>query len=353
MADRPAPAQIDALTGLRGLAALWVVLYHLTVRQHWPVFESGWLGVDMFFTLSGYLLTYVYADRAIFGTMRGYVGFLMTRLARIYPLHVFALLLVGLLAVTLPGALPPRFGGTTAETSRGLAQALLLIQNWPFMSLNNWNEPAWTLSTEWLAYVLFPGFLWAANLPRTAMSAMGIAVLLPLLYGIMLAQFGSPVENYIDDLANARMVAAFGAGCLVCQASRRITTLPPALTPLAFALIALAVQWPAWRVMAMVGFVLLVLVAARDQGRLGRFLSSRPLVFLGDISFSVYLLHLILLNTLSYLLGIDATLSVGLRIVWIIGFVGLTVALAALSYRFIEQPTRRIGRNWAKRVVPV
>jgi peptidoglycan/LPS O-acetylase OafA/YrhL len=350
MADRPAPAQIDALTGLRGLAALWVVLFHLTLRQHWSVLDAGWLGVDMFFTLSGFVLTYVYADRAIFGTLRGYIGFLMTRLARIYPLHVFALLLMGLVVVSLPGAFPASFTGSQVRILRGLAEALLLVQNWPFMSLNNWNEPAWTLSTEWLAYVLFPGFLWAANLPRTGVSALGIAVMLPLLYAIGLAYYGSPVENYIDDLANFRMIAGFGAGCLACQASRRITALPAALTPVAFALIALAVQWPAWRVMAMVGFVLLVLVAARDQGRLGRFLSSRPLVFLGDISFSVYLLHLILLNTLSYLLGIDATLSVGLRIMWIIGFVGLTVALATLSYRFIEQPTRGIGRSWAKRV---
>ena len=217
------------------------------------------------------------------------------------------------------------------------------------MSLNNWNEPAWTLSTEWLAYILFPVFLWAAKLPRSAVSALGVAVVLPLFYGIVLARFGSPVENFIDDVSNARMVAAFGAGCLACQASRRLTRVPTALMPLAFALIALAVLWPVWRVMAMVGFVLLVLVAARDQGRLGRFLASRPLVFLGDISFSVYLLHIILLNVLSFLFGIDATLSIGPRLIWMAGFLGLTVALAALSYRFIEQPARRIGRNWAMR----
>ncbi len=154
MAPRP-PADIASLTGLRGIAALWVVLYHLTDRLRWPVFDAGWLGVDMFFTLSGFVLTHVYADRNMFTTWRSYVGFLMVRLARIYPLHIFALLVVAAVALLVPGYWPPGFAKYPLFGLHGLVEALLLVQNWPFIGLNNWHTPSWTLSNEWMAYLMF------------------------------------------------------------------------------------------------------------------------------------------------------------------------------------------------------
>jgi peptidoglycan/LPS O-acetylase OafA/YrhL len=93
--ERP---NIPALTGLRGVAAAWVALFHLTVGV--PILRHGDLGVDVFFILSGYVLTYVYAGKL--ANSAAYFGFIRARLARIYPLHLVTLCVLALMVVALP-----------------------------------------------------------------------------------------------------------------------------------------------------------------------------------------------------------------------------------------------------------
>lgn len=119
---------LPGLTGLRGYAALAVVLFHYSV----PGFSWGWLSVDVFFVLSGFVLSHVYRD----GLDRA--DFLWARTARTIPTHLVATALVGAAAVAL-------CGNGMAEFVRSLALTAVI------------NPPTWSLTVEWGAYLVFAG----------------------------------------------------------------------------------------------------------------------------------------------------------------------------------------------------
>src|SRR5438874_7436960 len=131
---------IQGLTGLRGVAACWVVLFHL-YSEHGAPLEGGYLGVDIFFILSGFVLSYVYAQEFQSKSSGAYVAFLTARVARIFPLHLAMLAVLGLIVVWLPGfadAYPKpheRFG------LGPFIAAVFLVQNWFHFLPGCWNTP--------------------------------------------------------------------------------------------------------------------------------------------------------------------------------------------------------------------
>ena len=165
----PQAPQIRALTSLRGIAAWWVVIFHF--RQLLPantpailqtIAAQGYIAVDLFFVLSGCVITLNYATWFRRPTPRAYANFLALRLARIYPLHVVMMLFYLLTAIVLALAshhptLGPEYNPTYFLLS------LVLLQNWGFTNDTAWNVPAWSISTEWFAYLIFP--LLAVSLP--------------------------------------------------------------------------------------------------------------------------------------------------------------------------------------------
>lgn len=175
--------ELTDLTACRALFALWVFAYHVNLQvgfAHWlgpfaPVVEHGYLGVDGFFILSGLILTRV--DRDMPFTPAGIARFWGKRLARIYPVHVAVIALLGALFVagTMAGITPrePARFGTYA-----LICHLLLVQGWGTLHHWAWNYPSWSISTEWAGYLLFP-FLIAAY--RNFYDA-AVAISLPLCF---------------------------------------------------------------------------------------------------------------------------------------------------------------------------
>lgn len=145
----PAVPTLDSLTGLRGLAALWVLAYHA-----WSV-PGGYLGVDLFFSLSGFVLALNYVDTALHASPRRYGEFLGKRLARIYPAHVCALLLT-LACVAILAPFGRSLHRPTAFSVEGWWASLLMVQAWQFPVPGVWNVPAWSISAAWAAYLLFP-----------------------------------------------------------------------------------------------------------------------------------------------------------------------------------------------------
>ena len=123
------------------------------------VVAKGYLGVELFFTLSGFILCHVYLDSVADGGFR-YFGFLWARLARIYPLHLATLAGVGVMALAAQAA------GRTIEASvlswSSLPANLLLVHAWGFAPVAGWNHPSWSISAEWFAYLTFPLFAWSA-----------------------------------------------------------------------------------------------------------------------------------------------------------------------------------------------
>jgi peptidoglycan/LPS O-acetylase OafA/YrhL len=172
------PSEIRALAGVRAFPPLVLVMFHFSeghgYRNFWPldyVSARGYLWVEFFFCLSGFILTHVYGARLTqMFTARGYGNFLKARLIRLYPLHVF------MLAVVLATAIVTRYLAHighytsifdltyhTVITPWSLLLNLLLVQAWNTLNSLTWNGVAWFVSVEWALCLLFPLLLWLAN----------------------------------------------------------------------------------------------------------------------------------------------------------------------------------------------
>ncbi|MFL5337706.1 MAG: acyltransferase family protein, partial [Geminicoccaceae bacterium] len=181
--------ELLALTSIRGIAAWWVVLFHLRLLlAPWlpsaaiALLDQGNLAVDLFFVLSGFVIALNYGDRLASGratpTRADIADFLFRRFARIYPLHL--LILLGFAAYF--GAAILLGSATVAEQDPGYFLAsLFLVQNWGFLHALKWNVPAWSISTEACAYLLFPLLLrFAAPARRPSWLLAASAILIGL-----------------------------------------------------------------------------------------------------------------------------------------------------------------------------
>ena len=205
---------IRQLTGVRFVAAFWVVLYHYqpalaTAGVLFPllheVLRVGSLGVDLFFTLSGFILTHTYLTKLgpkVAGKSAGH--FLWLRLARIYPVHFVMLNVAGLavLAASLAGSGDARDRDWLNPIS--YIKQLLLIQEWGPDPSRGWNFVAWSLSMEWLAYLFFPLvalILWRVKdrLSAPALAVVAFLCLTPLLwigFTLSLIHISEPTRPY-------------------------------------------------------------------------------------------------------------------------------------------------------------
>jgi peptidoglycan/LPS O-acetylase OafA/YrhL len=164
-------SQLPSLTSLRGLAALWVVLYHYSVQcfpnldaaHYTQLVSKGYLAVDMFFMLSGFVMTHVYlhAFSDSDGIKLHYRSFIVARVARLYPLHIFILLLFVATAAT--SQLMAGSGAVSLQSIplqgpqsvTAFLANLFMLQGLDAGKLS-WNYPAWSISVEFVAYLAFP-----------------------------------------------------------------------------------------------------------------------------------------------------------------------------------------------------
>jgi peptidoglycan/LPS O-acetylase OafA/YrhL len=199
------PPAIDSLTGLRGVAALWVVAYHA-----WDA-PGGYLGVDLFFVLSGFVLALNYGSAALHRDPRAWAGFLWKRVARLWPAHLAALVLT-LGAVLLLAPFERSLHRPTDFSLEGWWATVFLVQAWDFPARPTWNVPAWSISAEWAAYLAFPLLAWMAMQVRRATTARLAIVLLYLALALSVDRFGlSGTIGY----AMPRIAAGFCSGVLL------------------------------------------------------------------------------------------------------------------------------------------
>ena len=179
MADRKdRPVEIRALAGARAFPPLLIVLFHFGEGHHYSglpwldlLSARGYLWVEFFFALSGFILTHVYGARvARLFTRAGYSAFLKARLIRLYPLHLF--MLFALLALMLTARAFAHAGGYAsyydlpwhADMSvKGFVLSVLLVHAWNTMNTLTWNGASWFVSVEFALCLLFPLFAWAAQ----------------------------------------------------------------------------------------------------------------------------------------------------------------------------------------------
>ncbi|WP_294332501.1 acyltransferase [uncultured Sphingomonas sp.] len=333
--------ELRALTAARGIAAWWVVLFHLRgaleglPRVAEAILAKGYLAVDFFFLLSGFVLALSHGERLRAGGLAAIPAFLRRRIARIWPLHAamlgFALLLVGILRAS---------GRTTQDFPLAeLPAHLLLVQAWGFANPLCWNDPAWSISCELAAYLLFP--FWALAVDwrrqRTPILLAAIATLLGLLHGAFAARAAADLGQDIAHLGVLRCLLEFATGTLVhalWERWRERRSLPAIGVAIAMGSGWMLGVAETAMVPAMLAALLLALALAARRIRTPR---NGALVHrLGEISYATYLSHFLLWFAFKLAFVHGETIGWPLALLYI----ALVLAASEALHRFVERPAQ-------------
>lgn len=381
---------IRQLTGIRFVAAAWVLLYHLqgplnvlgllAIPVFADVLRVGRLGVDLFFALSGFILTHTYLTRLgprIKARATG--SFLWLRLARIYPVHLVMLVVAGIAVVA-----QARVTGSELDrvwlTPLDFVKNLLLIQEWGPDPQRGWNFVAWSLSMEWLAYLIFPFLvlvLWQLHkrVPTWLLAVLWVATLAPLvLYGLSTSD-----PYYTNNWGSTyRVLTEFTAGALTYLIIRRFmngevgtpravrvadvlsVVLPlvvvagavflanlPAAQPEGASMDADAEPLPPFFHLTLVPLLVAWIGAlALSQRGMARALATRALVLGGFISYSLYMTHLVAFGLWRAALNAAGISDGPLYALATVALVIGALLLAYAMWRWVEEPAREAMRRW-------
>jgi peptidoglycan/LPS O-acetylase OafA/YrhL len=340
---------------MRGFAAWWVVLYHfrdevpkaLFGNTLYSIISHGDLAVDYFFELSGFVIALRYADQFTRPNWAVYKEFLVARFARIYPLYfsVLALFIVNPISVML-------FSTEKTPGNRYdpfyFVLSIPMLQNWGFTTTVGWNIPAWSVSTEWAAYLCFPCFIWFASSFGVTSVRRGL-VALGFLVGLMISCFvsGHNLTADIPQFGLLRCLFEFGVGVSIQRLWHywSTTTAWQSLLALLLALglgttfaLGLAPDF----VVLPATFALLILTFSSEQGSgFGRLLSWSALIILGEVSYSTYLVHYFVKDWIKFLLVGHVSSPFLILVAYLLVVLVLSIAL----YNGIEKPGRFMIRS--------
>ncbi|MEJ2886591.1 acyltransferase family protein [Actinomycetospora aeridis] len=374
---RSATVEIPALTGLRAVAAFWVLLHHVsylpvTGYAEWfapvaPLLAAGPLGVDLFFALSGFLLARSYLDRWRGAPgPRQAVGFVWARLARVWPLYAVLVVLAGLWCAAR--AVLGSDGVITWQgTQPGLdplswVRQLTMTQMWDTGGIDgvSFVLPAWSISAEWAAYLAFPLLAGAAWLirgrPRAVLAALAVLAATPTAAFAVHASLNDAWGGFWA----VRLAAAFTAGVLTWLVVRRVPRTRTVsrwahrVLLLALAEIAVVVYWAATapptaalsadaRVYLAVPFLPVVIGAlALTDGPVARVLGTPRLCHGGRISYALYLVHFLLIEMALVAMTRIPSLApdTAAAALLVPHVVVASVVLAHLAYRYVEEPAQ-------------
>jgi peptidoglycan/LPS O-acetylase OafA/YrhL len=365
---------IKALTGLRIIAAVWVVLFHFRPLLRdaapgfrdalAPVLNCGAQGVDLFFILSGFVLTWNYLDRMGWSwSTRATLHFLWLRLARVWPVYLVTLHLAALWVIfTLHVGHVP-WQDLSGFSAVSYVRQVLLVQLWfqPFFDGSSWDGPAWSISAEWLAYLLFGLlvlviFRMAQTTRARSLIWLAVAASLPPVVMLLVSgQFYTP-WSWLP-----RIVMQFTAGALVAAAvtrlrptdrGRRVSGYASILLIAAIVgLLYLFDAHPLHGVQDTSGlvdvlFVPLVMTLAIGAGSLPALLSTRLMVFGGQISFCVYMVHELVHTAWIWTAEqFQLTLHGTTGKLLVAGLLTITIGAAIVLFHFVEEPARRSMRR--------
>ena len=340
---------MEGLTGIRGFAALAVVFYHY---QAWflegDITTHGYLGVDLFFILSGFVISHSHNRDFPPLTPRNILTFYGLRLARLYPVHVLTLL--GMLLIYVVGThlgFTPKYSHQFEPSS--FVANLLLIHAWGASWPLTWNFPAWSISCEWFAYLLFP-FLRTIGLRLRVPAIAWMVIPYVALVWAFFFLYGRDMNQNDGINALLRVVLEFIMGMGLYQLFRARSWAGMWPLPVCSFMVLWFVPDGLYEPLMILVFLAAILVAA-DQNESSPLL-SRPLVYLGEISYSIYMTHIPIVMSLGK--GGTYLISHGWnRFLVMMGMVVIVLASASLTYHMIEVPCRnRIRRALKTRLRP-
>ena len=372
MSSNPIPTRgqaLPALTGIRLVAATWVVLFHFqdVVYHLLPVslrgreiIDSGYLGVEVFFVLSGFILSHTWSERLRSGDAGVLRRFYSGRFARMYPLHLVSLVGVGLLAL---GAhvLGRSLSSEAVYTPVSFIENLALLQM--ISPEDSWNPPAWSLSAEAAAYLVLPVLVIVIARLRSGLAlavatvgAVGIATV-----ATIAVTRGASFEPTSIGAVWVRIATEFLAGCLLWSCWQRFEVLRTSSTVLALVggvgvlAVVVGIDGVGPSDFLVVPFVAaLVVGCAQVSGPVASALGTRVWDYGGRISFGLYIAHLPVLMVMSNVLPWESHEhdSIVVRTAIVVAYLGTALLAAMILYRVVEEPARRriireMDRRWS------
>lgn len=361
-----APQRFIALDSLRGIAALFIVFYHMGDFgwvAGWTPFRSGWLAVEFFFVLSGFVIAMSYGARLAQGYPRG--SFLLIRFGRVFPLHLAVVAGFTLLEFAV---FRPVFGEAHGlwEWVRGT----FLLDAFAVGASNFYAPVSWAVGVEMILYAL------SALLFGRGPMATAIAILLAAAgaWGIAMQfkvfGFGFLLQRGLFDFALGVLAWGFHQRLAKFEFSAALLTVAEiAIVALIIWLLYLPGKDGRWVLILAPLYVVMVLVFARDRGIVARALHAKPMLWLGQISFALFMVHLFWV-ILPNRFGPRVFAAMG-REDWIapvnqkygllsmappapvataisLALLAGALATAWLAWRFVEEP----ARHWTKRFAP-
>jgi peptidoglycan/LPS O-acetylase OafA/YrhL len=333
-------ADID---GLRAVAVTAVILYHFKI----PGFTGGFVGVDVFFVISGFLISSLIL-RELEEQQFSLLHFYERRVRRLVPALVVLLFAVGIVAsFELFPAAYLRFGQSVAATSVFLSNIEFWREADTYFGSPALEKPllhTWSLAVEEQFYLLFPPLLMLLAPRSKSWTIAALVTLVAVSFGISIwSVFAAPQSGFF--LFPARiwellLGALIAIGAFPIASSRRLNTLLAAsgIAMIAYAVAAYApsTAYPgAAALLPCAGAGLVIYAGLAGTSALNRFLSARPIVFVGLMSYSLYLWHWPIYVFATYHLARDLTPLESASLI------GASFVVATLSWRFVEQPFRR------------
>lgn len=360
------------LDALRGIAAVLVALFHLASYQtpmimnrildFAPSVARSYLLVDWFFILSGFVMAERYGKTFSSGVGKASMGkFVFRRFIRLYPLHFASLLFL----IFLHWGFEPMLGVQVSDPFAVIRNKFTILSNALMLhssglgdqgcfNCTSWNYPSWSISVEWLCYFFIPGFL--VLLSRSFKSAMYTVFILGA--GVL---FLVEIPTGHLDVASwqglIRCAYGMGLGCILQRIYRNGLRLNGALHCGFWISAPFLIHFLPYDTLLVLALApAIYFLACSSQNR---FFGDRLLVWLGERSYSIYMLHSVVQDILSlgFRIAFNQTTqgaSMPAQMLYLLCAMGLTLTLSDLSFRFIENPSARylkkIGaRIWRRR----
>jgi len=336
-------------TSMRGIASLGVVLFHLEASlalenktdQFTMFVKNSFVLVDLFFILSGFILSMAYSHYLTSHVNKKDIKlFYISRFARVYPLHIATLVFMMILVLYSSG-----FSGVLGMAT-DIIQNIFLIHAWGLADQYVFNFPSWSISVEMFAYLMFPIFsiYWRAMLPTYL-----VVIFLALFYAALYYNFGT---IHVDEKFNLlRGIPSFLLGMVVYQYRNTVTSMSYLLLTiiqiLSIFFILYIMHFNLNLFLLIPLFALLVLSTWEDRGLISKLLMPRWLVVLGDLSFTIYMLHIPIRNTMYYLLPhlpVNMSDILG-QWTFVITVLILTIITSFFVYHLYEMPARKYLKN--------